>query len=228
MNQLTTQAIILSRTDYGEADRIVTLLTPHSGKIRLVAKGVKRMKSKLAGGIELFSVSTITYIKGRGELGTLISSRLETHYGHIVEDIGRTMAGYELIKKLNKVTEDQPETDYFVLLHKTFALLDDSSIPLAVVQWWFQVQLLRFDGHSPNLQVDTAGDKLTAGQTYNFDYTEMAFFPSQNGAFTSDHIKLLRLAFAGHSAPNLAQIKGAEGLLPEVVRLTQTMLNVYI
>ena len=57
MKQLVTEVIILARTDYGEADRILTVLSPEYGKLRLLAKGVRRVKSKLAGGIELFSVS---------------------------------------------------------------------------------------------------------------------------------------------------------------------------
>jgi hypothetical protein len=105
MNQLTTQGIILGRTDYGEADRILTMLTPDHGKLRLMAKGVRRVRSKLAGGIELFSVSDVTYIKGRGDIGTLISTRLVRYYKYIVSDINRTMLGYDLIKLLNKVTE---------------------------------------------------------------------------------------------------------------------------
>jgi DNA repair protein RecO (recombination protein O) len=84
MNQIITTAIILRRTDFGEADRILTLITPDHGKIRLMAKGVRRPKSKLAGGIELFSVSKISYIKGRSEIGTLVSAQLNTHYGTIV------------------------------------------------------------------------------------------------------------------------------------------------
>ena len=52
---LRTKAIVLRRTDYGEADRILQLLTP-SGKRSVIARGVRKEKSKLAGGIELFSV----------------------------------------------------------------------------------------------------------------------------------------------------------------------------
>jgi len=82
MKQLVARAIVLSRTDFGEADRIITLLTPDQGKVRLVARGVRRAKSKIAGGIELFSISDITYMTGKGDLGTLISARLDRHYGN--------------------------------------------------------------------------------------------------------------------------------------------------
>ena len=104
-NQRRTQCIVLLRVDYGEADRIVTVLTPDVGKLTLMAKGVRKVKSKLAGGIELFSTSEITYLPGRGSIATLVSTRLDTHYGTIVSDINRTMLGYELIKLLDKTTE---------------------------------------------------------------------------------------------------------------------------
>src|SRR5688572_14550778 len=123
MNQIVTTAIILGRTDYGEADRIITLLTPDHGKLRLLAKGVRRVKSKLAGGIELFSISSITFVKGRGDIGTLISTRLNKHYRQIVTDLDRTMVGYDLIKQLNKITEDEPEPEYFDLLKQVFEAL---------------------------------------------------------------------------------------------------------
>ena len=56
MNQLVTDGIVLSRVNYGEADRIIKLLTPEAGKLSLMARGVRKPKSKLAGGIELFSI----------------------------------------------------------------------------------------------------------------------------------------------------------------------------
>ena len=76
MNHKKTIAIVLKRIDYGEADRIVTVLTPDAGKLSLMAKGARRVKSKLAGGIELLSTSEINYIAGKGSLDTLVSSRL--------------------------------------------------------------------------------------------------------------------------------------------------------
>ena len=109
MQQIVTRGIVLTRTNYGEADRIVTILTPDHGKQRLMAKGVRKLKSKLAAGLELFSVSDISYIPGRGEVHTLVSSRLRVHYGKIVENLDRTMLGYELLKRINRATEDAAE-----------------------------------------------------------------------------------------------------------------------
>lgn len=228
MNQQVTQAIVLRRTDYGEADRILTLLTPDFGKLSLLAKGVRRARSKLAGGIELFSVSEITFIKGRGEVGTLISTRLIKHYGHIVTDLDRTMAGYELIKRLHRVTEDEPEMEYFTLLADAFEALDDQSLPLPLISLWFEAQLLQLSGHAPNLYTDEQGKKLLPEQQYAFDADHMIFVSSGEGRFGSDIIKFLRLAFAGNAPTVLAQVRGSDTFVSATAPLVNTMLTTYL
>lgn len=228
MNQLVTTGIILSRTNYGEADRIIKLLTPDSGKISLLARGVRKPKSKMAGGIELFSVSSITYIRGRGELGTLVSTRLEKHYGTIVKQIERVQLGYDLIKMLDRATEDEPEAEYFDLLQQTFEALDDPAVDVALIRFWFSVQLLQLAGHAPNLRTDSTGAALAADKSYTFDFDAVSFAEQSGGKFGAAHIKFLRLSFAGNSPRTLQQIAGGPALLQDVMPLVQTMLTSYI
>lgn len=231
MKQINTTAIILSRTDYGEADRILTLLTPDHGKLSLIAKGVRRIKSKLAGGIELFSVSDIAYIKGRSDIGTLVSTRLIKYYGHIVKDVSRTMLGYELIKMLNREIEDEPEAEYFELMEQAFAALDDPAIPLELVRVWFSAQLLRLSGHTPNLTHSADGARLEAGQTYEFSYDDSSFVGRSEGReapFSADDIKFLRILFSGTSPAVLAKVTGLEPLIDKTRPLVQFMAQQYI
>jgi len=228
VKQLLTTGIILSRTDYGEADRIITLLTPDYGKLRLMAKGVRRIKSKMAGGIELFSISHITFIQGKGDMGTLVSTRLEKHYGHIINDIDRTMLGYELIKQLNKTTEDEPETEYFHLMQAAFAALDDPTIDMELVRTWFSAQLLKQAGHTPNLDTDTAGNKLDASSRYDFSYDDMTFMLHPDGAYGADDIKFLRLVFSANQPTTLMKVQGIATLAGRSKQLVQFMTQQYI
>lgn len=224
MKQLTTEAIILSRTDYGEADRILTLLTPDYGKLRVLAKGVRRVKSKLAGGIELFSVSRIAFVKGRGEMGTLVSTRLEKHYGNIVQDLDRTMKGYDLIKRLNTMTEDDVESGYFSLLREVFESLNNAQVPLPIIDIWFGMQLLTISGHTPDLQHDTMGKDLQPDMYYAFDIDAMCFVASpDNGQFGANHIKLLRLTTHVSTPAVLAKVQGGLRLCKPLASLVQTM-----
>jgi DNA repair protein RecO (recombination protein O) len=223
MLQLVTTAIVLARTNYGEADRIITVLTPDYGKLRLIAKGARREKSKLAGGIELFSVSGITFIKGRSDIGTLVSARLSRHFGNIVSDIYRVQLGYDLIKLLNKTIEDRAESDYFHLLEQMLQALDDLKITTQLIHAWFVAQLLRLGGHMPNLQTDAFGEKLDPRATYDFDYDSMAFARHDQGQLGADHIKFLRLIFSGAQPRILHQVQGSDELLALCGPLVQAM-----
>jgi DNA repair protein RecO len=228
VNQRRTHAIVLTRTDYGEADRILTVLTPNAGKLSLMAKGARKIKSKLAGGIELFSTSEIVYIPGKGSVATLISSRLIHHYGRIVRDISRTMLGYELIKLLHSVTEDEPESDYYGLLESTFSVLNDESISVDFIRMWFSAQLLRLAGHTPNMQTDTSGAKLDADEKYEFDYDATAFRARQDGTFDAKTIKFLRLVFGASLPHATARIDDSERLARHIAPLVQTLRQLHL
>jgi len=225
VRQFNTTGIILARTNFGEADRIITFLTPDHGKVRALAKAVRKAQSKLAGGIELFSVSDLTLIAGRGEINTLISTRLVKHYGNIVKDLDRTTQAYEFIGLINKVTEDQTEAEYFNLLKAGLAYLDDLELAAQLVSLWFSMQLLKLTGHAPNLKSDTQGHNLSQSQTYNFHLDEMRFIASPTGQFTAAHIKFLRLGFGRHTPRVLQRIKSLPELLDFCQPLVQSMLQ---
>lgn len=224
-NQIITQGIVLTRTDFQEADRILTLLTPSHGKLRVIAKGVRRPRSKLAGGIELLSVSDITVLPGRGELGTLVSSRLITHYANIVQDIQRTMLAYDLLKRINRATEDAADQEYFVILQRTLEALNDLDFSTELTELWFTMQLLNVTGHLPNLQTDTEGKKLQADDAYLFDVESMAFREQKGGPFQANHIKLLRLAYATESPLVLKQVSDAAASAPDSLKLAKNLLR---
>jgi DNA repair protein RecO len=228
MKRVNTHGIVLSRTDYAEADRILTFLTPDNGKIKAIAKGVRKQKSKMAGGIELFSVSEISYIIGRSEINTLISGRLVKHYGNIVKDLERTGLAYELIKLINKATEDNTDKSYFELLKSALEALDDASISLDLISAWFSAQLLKLGGHSPNLRTEQSGDKLQADGSYEFNYDTMSFDAQPKGHFKADQIKFLRVIFSDNQPKTLQKIQGADKLAAQAHRLIQPMLQAHI
>lgn len=227
-NQIITSGIVLTRTDFQEADRILTLLTPDHGKVRVIAKGVRRPRSKLAGGIELFSVSDITVLPGRGELGTLVSSRLRIHYGNIVKDIERTMLGYEILKRIHKITEDAAGPEYFAMLQHALEGLDDLGLMRELVDLWVNMQLLKETGHMLDLRQDAAGEQLSADSTYTFDFDAMAFRAQKKAPFKANHIKLLRLCYGTESPEVLKQVKDAADCAPAAHKLLQDIMQQHL
>lgn len=223
--QIVAQCIVLSRMDYQEADRILTVITPDQGKLRLIAKGVRRPKSKLAGGIELFGINDITVLPSQRDLKTLISSRLLKHYGKIVTDIQRTMLGYEFLKIINKNTEDEPEEAYFSLLENALEGLNDMDVPIELLELWFSSQMLRINGHTPNLMTDTEGNTLEKSKLYLFDFDEMSFREQSGGPYAANHIKLLRAVTGTLNPIVLKQIQNTSDYVPEVASLTKNLLR---
>lgn len=230
MKHFKTQGIVLNRTDYGEADRIIIFLTHDYGKLRAMAKSVRKSTSKLAGSIEIFSVSEITLVSGRGELKTLISARLEKHFGNIVKDIQRTNTAYEFMRLLGRATEDAAEPAYFRLLELGFEGLDDLSISPQLTSLWFNMHLLKLAGHMPNLRTDAKGNKLKPSATYNISFEQMNFVPTvdQNGSFSADHIKFLRVGFAASRPKILQRVQGADPFVATCQPLVQTMLQSHL
>ncbi len=225
MKQHSAVSIVLTRTNYGEADRIITVLTKDNGKIRLVAKGVRKIRSKLAGGIELFSTNDIMYLPGKGGLGTLVSSRLRKNYGSIVKNIDRTMYAYDALKMIHKITEDSPEPEYFILLEHMLAALNDETIALDVIKTWFHLQLLKLGGHTPNLMTDTEDHKLSADERYGFSFDNMSFVKQSSGPFGQHHITYLRLGITFETAKKLSQVSVTPEIMTPLVQLTRTMLE---
>lgn len=220
MKPIRTKAIVLRRTNYGEADRILQLLTPDHGKISAMAKGVRREKSKLAGGIELFAVSDVTLVAGKSEIWTLTGAKLDTFFAHIITDYERLQFGYEAIKQVSKVAEQVSDPAFYALLETALASLDDVSIALDITVSWFWLQLAILEGQGLNLATDVNGMKLVEDKNYSFDSDAMAFFFHEKGKFTTEHIKLLRLLSA--QPPKIvANVKEATQLLLPVVRLAE-------
>ena len=211
MNSLRTRAIVLRRTNYGEADRILQLLTP-SGKRSVMAKGVRREKSRLAGGIELFAICDVVINEGKGDLGILTSARLIQFYRHIMEDYDRMQFGYTVIKLVSKASEMVDEPEWYDILSEVLMALDVVTIPIELAQTWFYLHYAAAMGHELSLYHDVDGQKLEADAHYRYDESEQGFRQTENGELGAEHIKLLRL-IATRPIKTLAQIGGLSGIL---------------
>lgn len=220
MKSTRTKAIVLRRTNYGEADRILQIITPDYGKISVMAKGVRREKSKLAGAIELFAISDITLVSGKSEIWTLTGAKMDTFFAHIMTDYERMQFAYEAIKQVSKHSEQVNDPAYYILLLEALEAVNDLGISLDATVTWFWLQLAILSGQGLNLATDTNGMKLVEDKNYNFDHEAGAFVFNENGEYTTEHIKLLRLLSAQRPAVT-RRVRGVKPLLSSVRRLVE-------
>lgn len=205
------KAIVLRRTNYGEADRIVQLLTP-LGRRAVMARGVRREKSKLAGGIELFAVCDVVIGKGKGELGVLTSARADQFFRHILEDYGRMQFAYEVLKLVTKASETVDESEWYDVLVEVLRALD-TKVELRLIEMWFYLQYSALLGYELSCERDITGMSLGAEKHYNYDMGEKGFREAQSGELGANHIKFLRLANV-KPLHVLVQVGGVEEILP--------------
>lgn len=190
-SDLRTRAIVLRRTNYGETDRILNFLTPE-GKISALAKGVRKEKSRLAGGIELFSVADVVVHQGRSDLGTLTSAKMICFYNNILSDLARLELASECLRKVERISEQVDNPDYFDILRQTLFGLHQCLSP-ELVQTWFAFNLAKASGEEINLFADASGEALNPDLRYFWDGAESALRPDPRGTIGAPEIKLARL-----------------------------------
>ena len=212
-----TLAIVLRRTDFGEADRIVNLLTP-GGKVSAMARGVRKPKSKLAGGIEFFALNEVVLIEGKSEMRTLSSARMREFFGEILKDFERTEFAYQAIKTISWLCEQIESDDFFEILLTVFRSLNNFEIDLSLTKKWFNLKIAEFSGAEINLESDKNGKPLQADLTYSFDFYDKVFVEDSEGGFNANHIKFLRLMLS--SQPRIiSKVKGNERILEDLKEL---------
>lgn len=207
------KAIVLRRTDYAEADRVLQLLTPR-GRRSVIAKGVRRERSKLAGGIELFAICDVVIRSGRGELGLLTSARLSAFYRHILEDYERMQFAYASMKLVAAASENIDGPEWFAVLSQVLEQLNNPAVNRQLIETWFYLQYSGLLGDELNLRTDVAGRPLASDKRYMYDASEKSLRPSEQGEIGADHIKLLRLIEA-KPLVNLTQVGGIDEVIAE-------------
>jgi DNA repair protein RecO (recombination protein O) len=145
-----TRGVVLKRSDLGEADKILTLYTATQGKLRAVAKGVRRPSSRLGGHVDEFAYADMMLAKGR-ELDIVTQSQTIDTFRGMREDLWRVSYGYYVAELTDSFTGERIEgRDLFDLLVATFRLLSEVD-DLWTVARFFELHMLELVGYRPEL-----------------------------------------------------------------------------
>lgn len=139
-----TEGIILSRKNIGEADRLLTILTKQHGKIRVIAKGVRRPMSRKRSHLELFNQVNLFLAKGRN-LDIITEAEAKNDFKLWRKDLLRIGMAYHLSEVVEKLTREGEE------LPQVYKLLSDALLNLDRISYWqlheyslhFKEELLR-------------------------------------------------------------------------------------
>lgn len=143
MPSLTVEALILKRANFGEADRMLTVLTKTLGKISVVARGVRRITSRRAGNVELLNLVKIGLHKGKGYTLTEAES-IET-FPRIKSNLATSTAAFHILELTNKLLpEDDINFRAYDLVVATLKKLEDN--PRQLLLRSFEIKFLNLLG----------------------------------------------------------------------------------
>ena len=155
----TTDAIVLSRFDLGEADRVLTLITPSGGKLKAIAKGVRRTTSRLGGSLEPFAELTVALARGRTfEVVTQVS------VGHawlnLRDSLESAATAWYLAELADRSLEERHAAEpLYALLRRAYELLDAGMAPGRVARW-YEMHLLDELGVRPEVDRCVECDRM--------------------------------------------------------------------
>jgi len=147
---IRAEGIILRHSDFGEADRLLTIFTRELGKIRAVAKGVRKARSRKAGHVEPFTRTLLQLARGR-DLMILTQAEAADTFFTLREDL--VLLGYAsyIIELLDQSTYDEEENrSLYNLLARTLQRLNRGDNPDLVTRY-YELRLLDFIGFRPQL-----------------------------------------------------------------------------
>lgn len=151
MKLLKTRALVLRSRPLGERDRLLNLLTREQGKLSAVAPGARKVKSRLAAGVDYFTCGNFLLYRGRS-LYTVNQLEVEMNFDRIRGDVRAYACGMyfcELVAKL--VEEGQPVPSIFDLLLECLFCLNRKDADGEILARFFELKLLSLLGYRPHL-----------------------------------------------------------------------------
>lgn len=156
-----SEAIVLKRADFGEADRLVTLFSREQGKMKAIAKGARKPQSRKTGHVELFMRSHFLFAKG-GDLDIITQADMVEAYAALRDDLVRTTYASYAVELLDRFTvEHDKHLGLYQLLTEAlgwFATQED----MLLLARYYELRLLSLAGFQPQLFTCVAcGEPIT-------------------------------------------------------------------
>jgi DNA repair protein RecO (recombination protein O) len=157
----TTEAIVLTRFDLGEADRVLTLITPAGGKLKAIAKGIRRPTSRLGGSLEPFAELTVALARGRTfDVVTQVSVRHA--WLRLRDSLESAATAWYLAELADRSLEERHAAEpLYALLRRAYELLDAGMAPGRVARWC-EMHLLDELGMRPEVDRCVECDRVLA------------------------------------------------------------------
>ena len=150
MRELRDDAVVLRTYKSGESDRVAVLWTRHHGKVRVLAKGIRKTSSRLGGNLETLAYVDVDLVKTRGDFYVARHVAHRERLTTLRSSYGRINAGYAVVEVVDAIpSDDVADEGIFDLVARVLLTLDDERFDPALVPASFYFKLLAHDGSEP-------------------------------------------------------------------------------
>jgi len=147
----SAEAVVLRKVDYGEADRILTLLTRERGKIPAIAKSVRRSKSRMAGQLDVFSHGKMLLAEGRS-MDVVTQFQRITENSALGAELKRAAVASVVVEVADKIMEERHAApEMFALVVQALAHLSDREVPPITELADYLMRILAELGYAPEV-----------------------------------------------------------------------------
>ncbi len=154
-----TDGIVLTRFDLGEADRVLTMITPELGKIRIIAKGVRRPTSRLGGSLEPFAELNVGLARGR-TFDVVTEVRVGHAWLRLRDSLESAATAWYIAELADRSLEERHEAEpLYALLRRAYELLDAGMAPGRVARW-YEIHLADELGQRPEVDRCVECDRM--------------------------------------------------------------------
>lgn len=226
MSLYRDQAVVLRTHKLGEADRVVVLMGRATGKVRAVAKGVRRTGSKFGARLEPGSNVQVQLFEGRGELDIVTQAETVEPYRRTREDLSRMGRVASLLEAVDQVAQDrEPAPRLFDMLVGGLRTVEERNPPLVAAA--FYLKLLAAEGVAPELDRCVACEEEDADFSLALELGGLRCRSCGGGRSISDEaLAVSRAVLGGGLNAALALPQGA--VTHEVEALATTLLETHL
>jgi len=170
-NRYRTQGFVIKKENFREADQIFTIFTEDFGKLKILGRGIRKIQSKLRGGVKLFCGSEIEFIQGKS-YKTLTDTALINNFRNIEKTLEKLLVSYKISGILDELVKgEERDEKIWNLLWEVLSRLDNLSSGdewerLKVVYYYFLWNLLSILGYRPQLGRCVFCQKKNPGEIY--------------------------------------------------------------
>jgi len=201
-----TQGIVFKKKDISETDRIFSVFTSEFGRVEVFGKAIRKITSKLRGGIDIFNLSEIEFIQGKNRK-TLTDTIAIEKFSNIIQEPVKLKISYEISNILDSFIKGQEKDEFiFFLIKETFNKLNNPDLQIQgaqVVYCYFIWNFLSVAGYLPEIKKCTiCKSKLNP---------DVLYFSNKNGGVIC------------HSCLNLDA--GAKKINSDIVKILRLIIN---